>query len=120
MLCKEKIATLEIAALQLVLKFLTGYDLTPDNGKVKHLIFLRGGNSSLKEIKLIQINYTDCVINIRTSSRTIIANNFLSSCVIEGDFGEVGHSILLFANKIDCKLPQKVKNLGLFLKSLIK
>ena len=79
-----------------------------------------GDGYSLKEIKLIQINYTDCVINIRTSSRTIIANNFLSSCVIEGDFGEVGHSILLFANKIDCKLPQKVKNLGLFLKSLIK
>ena len=71
MLCKEKIATLEIAALQLVLKFLTGYDLTPDNGKVKHLIFLRGGNSSLKEIKLFEIDllkFSDWQICPKTTS----------------------------------------------------
>jgi GTPase Era involved in 16S rRNA processing len=87
--------------------------------RVNDHLFKRENNCiSLDKIKEIKSSFSNIVLNIRTPSRTIIVNDFLSSCMVEGDAGELGHSILLLANKIDNKLPQKLNRIGRYIQSL--
>lgn len=88
--------------------------------KINDYLYKRKSNSlSLDQIIEIENTISQCVINIRTPSRTIIVNDTLSSCIVEGDAGDIGHLFLLIANKINNQLPQKLNKLGRYIQSLI-
>ena len=83
------------------------------------LIYYNEKTIEYNEIKSIQSVQVDCVVNIRNPSRILIVNKFLCSSVIDGDLGDFGHYVLLFASRLNDKLPQYIKEIAIKINSIL-
>jgi hypothetical protein len=76
------------------------------------LFFNRGNKFDLVEVVRIETDISSYLINLRTESGRVIVNDILCSTETKHDLGRFGQEILLLADKIHPKLPQKLNLIG--------